>query len=278
MTPVEATAVTFAASLVAGAFGAMLGLGGGLIVVPVLTLAMGVDIRHAIGASIVSVIATSSGAAAAYLRDRWTNLRVAMFLEVGTTAGAVSGALLAGVVPPGWLFSAFGLILAASAAAMLRRGDGEDARTVPPDRVADRLGLHGTHPDGAGGETAYRVARPLPALGLMYGAGVLSGLFGIGSGIVKVPAMDLLMGMPLKASTATSNFMIGVTAATGASVYFFRGDIDPFVAAPVAAGVLGGAAVGSRLLARVPTGALRVAFVAVLAIAAARMVWQGVAG
>lgn len=277
MTPAEATLVTFLVSAVAGTLGAMLGLGGGIIIVPVLTLAMGVDIRHAIGASVISVIATSSGAAAAFLRDRWTNLKVAVFLEVGTTTGAVTGAIAAGFVPPGWLYAAFGGILAASAVAMVRRQDGSRP-PLPPDRLADRLGLHGTVPDGSGGWMAYRVARPLPALGLMYVAGVLSGLLGIGSGIVKVPAMDLLMRMPLKASTATSNFMIGVTAATGAGVYFFRGDVDPFVAAPVAAGVLAGAAIGSHLLARVSTTVLRLAFVAVLLAAAARMVWQGVAG
>jgi uncharacterized membrane protein YfcA len=275
MSALDVTLVTFATSIVAGFVGSLLGLGGGLIVVPVLTLGLGIDIRHAVGASIVSVIATSSGAAAAYVRERMTNLRVAMLLEVGTTLGAVTGAFLAGVVDPGFLFVLFGLLLVASAAAMLRRRH-DRAAPVPRDPLADRLGLHGSfRDDSIGREVAYRVGRSRPALALMYVAGILSGLLGIGSGILKVPVMDLAMGLPIKVSTATSNFMIGVTAAASAGVYFFRGDVAPLVAGPVAAGVLVGAMAGSRVLGRLDDRWLRRVFVVVLLVVAAQMVWKG---
>jgi uncharacterized membrane protein YfcA len=256
VTPLLFTLITFAISTVAGVLGSLLGLGGGIIVVPALTLLLRIDIRYAIGASIVSVIATSSGAAAAYVRERMTNLRVAMFLELGTTTGALSGAYAAGWLGGRWLYIIFGVMMGYSA--------------------FDRLRLHGSYFDPAvGREISYRVTHTKLGLVLMYGAGVVSGLLGIGSGALKVPAMDLAMRMPIKTSTATSNFMIGVTADATAGVYFARGDIDPFVAAPVAVGVLLGATLGSRLLGKLQSSRIRLLFVAVLLWISAQMLWKG---
>ncbi len=279
MTPLELTLAEFATSIVAGLLGALLGLGGGVIIVPALTLLLGIDIRYAIGASIVSVIATSSGAAAAYVRERMTNLRVAMFLELGTTTGALSGAYLAGLIGGRWLFAIFGVAMGLSALEMFRRRPTAVVAAVPPDRLADRLHLHETFYDAARGyNVAYRVTRTWLGLILMYVAGLVSGLLGIGSGVLKVPAMDLAMRLPIKVSSATSNLMIGVTAAASAGVYFARGDIDPFIAAPVAAGVLLGATVGSRLLERLPSRVIRLAFVAVLVAVSLEMLWKGLRG
>jgi uncharacterized membrane protein YfcA len=276
MSPLEFVLSLFAICLGAGFIGSLVGLGGGIIVVPALTLIYGVDIRYAIGASIVSVIATSSGAAAAYVREGMTNLRTAMLLEIGTTAGAISGAFLAGVVQGRWLYLIFGVALAGSGLAMLRQAGGR-ARPVPPDAWADWFQLHGTYFDESRqGEVPYRVAHTRLGLFLMYVAGVSSGLLGIGSGMLKVPAMDLAMRIPLKVSTATSNFMIGVTAAASAGVYFSRGDIDPFIAAPVALGVVLGAMAGSRALKSIDNRLLRMVFVAILLVVSAQMVWKGV--
>ena len=244
--------------------------------VPALTLLLGVDIRLAIGASLISVIATSSGAAAAYVRDRLANLRVAMFLEIGTVLGAITGAYVAGILHPRWLFVLFGVILGSSAVAMLRRRAPAIALPHGGTTLAHRLRMNGAYFDDAHGrEIAYVPARPLVGLGLMYVAGVVSGLLGIGSGALKVPAMDLAMELPIKVSTATSNLMIGVTAAASAGLYFARGQIDPFIAAPVAIGVLGGAFIGSKLLPRVGSRTLRVAFVVVLIVVSAQMLVRG---
>jgi uncharacterized membrane protein YfcA len=266
-----------AISLVAGFLGSLLGLGGGLIVIPALTLLLHVDIRLAIGASIVSVIATSSGAAAAYVRDRLANMRVAMFLELGTTLGGITGAYVAGVVQPRFLFILFGLILGYSAFAMLRgrrKGEEEELEVGPWARV---LQLKSSYFDPAAGEeVAYQPVRARIGLALMYIAGVVSGLLGIGSGALKVPAMDLAMELPIKVSTATSNFMIGVTAAASAGVYFSRGQIDPFIAAPVAIGVLAGAFVGSHTLGRIDSRSMRMAFIIILVLIAAQMLFKGV--
>jgi hypothetical protein len=285
MTPLEFTAIAFVVSLAAGILGSLLGLGGGIIVVPALTLLLHVHIRYAIGASIVAVIATSSGAAAAYVRERMTNLRVAMFLEMATTAGALTGAYLAGVLAGRWLYLIFGLVLGYSALAMFRRRrawiDAHPAVSVGSDGrrrgLADTLRLHDSYWDEAlREEVTYRVQRPGLGLALMYVAGTVSGLLGIGSGALKVPAMDLAMGLPMKVSTATSNFMIGVTAAASAGVYFSRGDVDPFVAAPVAAGVLVGATAGSRWLGRIQSATIRALFVAVLAWVSLEMLLRGI--
>jgi uncharacterized membrane protein YfcA len=275
MTPLWFTLIAFAASIVAGVLGSLLGIGGGIIVVPVLTLLLHINIRYAIGASIISVIATSSGAAAAYVREHMTNLRVAMLLEIGTTTGALTGAFVAGKIQSRWLFVIFGVMLGYSAIMMFRKGH-DPAAAVPPDRLADRLRLHGSFYDEAEHrQIDYRVTHTYLGLALMYVAGLISGLLGIGSGALKVPAMDLAMRMPIKTSTATSNFMIGVTAAASAGVYFARGDIDPFIAAPVAAGVLLGATAGSRLLARMQSSVIRGMFVVVLLWISVEMLWKG---
>lgn len=259
----------------------MLGLGGGMLLIPILTLGLGVDIRYAVGASIVSVIATSTGAAAAYVRERLTNLRVAMFLELGTTAGALTGAFIAGVLSGRWLFVIFGMVMGGSAIAMLRkmRRGADERGEPPPDELADSLELHGSYwDDETGRETPYRVTRPLAGLGLMYIAGTVSGLLGIGSGSLKVPAMDLAMRLPLRVSTATSNFMIGVTGAASAGVYFARGDIDPFIAGPVCAGVALGAFGGTKLLKKTKNRTLRIAFIVVLLWVSIQMLRRGIAG
>ena len=278
MTPLLFTVLVFAISVSAGLLGSLLGLGGGIIVVPALTLLLHIDIRFAIGASIVSVIATSSGAAAAYVRDGMTNLRVAMYLEMGTTAGALSGAYLAGVIPVRSLYVIFGVVMGYSALAMFRKRHAELAlAVVPADGLADRLALHSSYVDEAAGrEIEYRVTGSRIGMGLMYVAGVVSGLLGIGSGALKVPAMDLAMRLPIKVSTATSNFMIGVTAAASAGVYFARGQVDPFVAGPVAMGVLTGALGGSKLLGRLQSSLIRKVFVAVLLWVSLEMLLKGV--
>ncbi len=275
MTPLGFFLELFSICLVAGFFGSLVGLGGGIIVVPALTLIFGIDIRYAVGASVVSVIATSSGAAAAYVREHMTNLRAAMLLETGTTTGAITGAFLAGVLHGRWLFLIFGLVMAYSAVAMLMRIR-EREEPAPPDPLADRLRLHGSYFDEAAKTVvSYRVAHTPLGIFLMYLAGAISGLLGIGSGVLKVPAMDLAMRIPLKVSTATSNFMIGVTAAASAGVYFARGDVDAFVAAPVATGVVVGATAGSRLLGRADSRLLRIVFVCILIYVSGQMIWKG---
>ena len=275
MTPLALIASVFAIALFAGFAGSLLGLGGGIIIVPALTLIFGVDIRLAIGASIISVIATSSGAAAAYVKENLANLRVAMFLEIGTTLGAISGAYLAGVVHTRFLFILFGLLLAFSAAAMLKKRRELHAGAYA-SALADRLRLHSRYFDEATGQAVdYRVTNPAAGLGLMYLAGAASGMLGIGSGALKVPAMDLAMRLPMKVSTATSNFMIGVTAAASAGLYFVRGQIDPVLAAPVAAGVLIGATFGSRFLGRARSRVIRAVFVVVLVIVSIEMLVKG---
>ncbi len=276
MTPLSFMISTFVAAVVAGVLGSLLGLGGGIIITPFLTLLLGIDIRYAIGASVLSVIATSSGAAAAYVKEHLTNLRVAMLLEIGTTAGALTGAYLAGFVPTKWLFIIFGVILGYSAIRMLQKRHAGKG-VVPASKLADKLKLHDHYYDEAEGrEISYRVARPRLGLCLMYIAGIVSGLLGIGSGALKVPAMDLAMRLPIKVSTATSNFMMGVTAAASAGVYFARGDIDPFIAGPVAAGVMIGATLGSRMLGKLKNGHIRKAFVVVLLVVAIQMLIKGV--
>ena len=281
MTPLEFDLLVFVISLIAGGLGSLIGLGGGIIVIPALTLLFKIDIRYAIGASIVSVIATSSGAAAAYVRERMTNLRVAMVLELATVSGALTGAYLAGLLNGRWLYITFGVVLGFSALVMFRKrrdASGADNMTKPAP-WADYLRLHSSYYDDAEGrEIAYRVRNTRIGLGLMYIAGTVSGLLGIGSGALKVPAMDLAMHLPIKVSTATSNFMIGVTAAASASVYFMRGDINPMIAAPVATGVLLGATLGSRWLGHLHSSTIRVVFVVVLLWVSVQMLLKGIGG
>lgn len=268
-----------AISVLAGAVGSVVGLGGGVVIVPVLTILYHLDIRLAIGASIVSVIATSSGAAAVYVRDRMTNIRTGMFLEIATTVGAITGAFLTTVTPVRVLFLVFAGVLAASAVGTFRKRNDADVLLDSHDRIALALGLDGSYFDDAEGrEVRYKVTGTRLGLSMMYAAGLVSALLGIGSGALKVPAMDLAMHLPMKVSSATSNFMIGVTAAASAGVYFARGQIDPVIAAPVAIGVLAGSMVGSRVLARVHPSTVRWLFLALLVVICAEMVQRGVLG
>jgi uncharacterized membrane protein YfcA/uncharacterized membrane protein len=266
----------FVGSLAAGVLGSLVGLGGGVLIVPLLTLAFGFPISFAIGASIISVIATSSGAAAAYVRDHMTNMRVGMFLELATTIGAISGALLAGLLSASLLSVVFGIVLLISVAPVLFKIGEELPQGVKNDRWANWLELAGSYPDHRlGHEVSYQVTRTPYGLLMMYIAGVISGLLGIGSGTFKVLALDSLMRLPLKVSTTTSNFMIGVTAAASAGIYFSRGDIPPLLAAPVALGILIGALVGTRLLPHLSNKVLRFIFLPVIAVSALEMILHG---
>lgn len=270
-------AMIFVGSIAAGLLGSLVGLGGGVLIVPLLTLVFGFPIYFAIGASIISVIATSSGAAAAYVKDRITNLRVGMFLEMATTTGAICGAFLAGLLAPAILSIVFGIILLISAAPLVFKIGEELPQGVKNDRLANWLRLSSSYPDQhLHREVPYQVTRTPLGLVMMYVAGLVSGLLGIGSGTFKVLALDEAMRLPLKVSTTTSNFMIGVTAAASAGIYFSRGDIPPLIAAPVALGILLGALVGARLLAHLSNRLLRIIFLVVIVVAAIEMVLHGV--
>jgi uncharacterized membrane protein YfcA/uncharacterized membrane protein len=274
--PLATFAIIFAACVGAGLLGSLVGLGGGIFVVPLLTVAFGLDIHQAIGASIVSVIATSSGAAAAYVRDHLTNLRVGMFLEIATTAGAICGAFLAVIAPIAALYIIFGLVLIISAIPLVVRIGEELPQDVQPDRWARLLHLGSSYPDQRLGRTVTYEATRVPAgFSLMYVAGLISGLLGIGSGTFKVLAMDTAMRLPLKVSTTTSNFMIGVTAAASAGIYFERGTIDPLIAAPVALGVLLGATLGAKVLTRLSNVTIRKIFLPLLLLVAIEMLIRG---
>ncbi|MFL6350540.1 MAG: sulfite exporter TauE/SafE family protein [Bryobacteraceae bacterium] len=276
MTVAEFTPIVFATALVAGFLGSLTGLGGGVIVTPVLTLFLGMDLRYAIGASLVSVIATSSGAAAAYVRDGYSNIRIGMFLEIATTSGALFGAFLGTHIPARYLSILFGIILL-QAAWQTSRTRKDSAKPVPPDPLGRRLRLNGAYRTDEGPQR-YEVHRVKTGFGLMVGAGMISGLLGIGSGSLKVIAMDQAMQIPFKVSTATSNFMIGVTAAASATVYLGRGYIDPAIAMPVMLGVLGGSMIGARYLARLSVPLLRKVFATVVGLMAIEMIVNGVTG
>ena len=266
MNVVAFTAVVFAGSLVAGFLGSLTGLGGGVVIVPLLTVALGVDVRYATGASLVSVIATSSGAAAAYLKEGFTNMRVGIFLEVATTAGAIVGASVATRLPGATIEVVFGTVLLVSVYLTLTIREQAAGEVSADGGFARRLRLDGTYP-GPGGEVAYVPRRVPLGFGIMGCAGVLSGLLGIGSGAVKVLALDQAMRLPFKVSTTTSNFMIGVTAAASAGVYLRRGFISPSLAMPVMLGVLGGSLIGARLLIGARVRLLRLVFaLAILAL------------
>lgn len=263
-------------SISAGVLGSILGLGGGMIVTPALTLLFGIDIPHAIGASLISVIATSSGAAIAYIHDGITNIRVGMFLEIATTIGAITGAMIGGIISPNFLYIIFGLLILYSALAMLKKTKEELPAEVSLDKVASKLKLQGEYYDkNLKKQVAYNVTNVYNGFGVMYGAGVISGLLGIGSGSFKVMAMDVFMKLPLKVSSATSNFMMGVTAAASAGIYLFRGDINPLISAPVALGVLLGATVGARIMQHLKSKTIRKLFIPVLLYVAIQMMAQG---
>jgi hypothetical protein len=276
MTAWEFTAVVWILSALAGFLGALTGLGGGVIVVPALTLALGVDMKYAIGASLVSVIATSSGAAAAYVREGFSNIRIGMFLEIATTLGAIFGAFLAGRVSTHALAIVFGLVLIQAAYQSFKTPSGDEL-LVESDALGRRLRFGGDYPVDAGRQQ-YGVRNIPTGFGLMFGAGALSGLLGIGSGAVKVIAMDRAMKIPFKVSTTTSNFMIGVTAAASAGLYLSRGFIDPRVAMPVMLGVLGGALLGAKVLVHAHVRTLRIVFALVILALAVEMIVNGIVG
>lgn len=276
MHTLEFTGLVLLGSLAAGFLGALTGLGGGVIIVPLLSLVFGVNMRYAIGAALVSVIATSSGAAAAYVREGYSNIRVGMFLEIATTIGAICGAFLALHLKTPDIAIIFGVVLIYSAYVSLHEHPHSMA-DPGPDRIATWLRMDSSYPTADGLET-YHV-RGVPAgFGLMYVAGVLSGLLGIGSGAVKVLAMDRAMKLPFKVSTTTSNFMIGVTAAASAGIYLSRGYIDPEIAMPVTLGVLTGSLIGARVLAGAKVHVLRLVFSAVIGALAIEMIYNGIKG
>jgi uncharacterized protein len=276
MTIWEFSLLAFVCSLIAGLAGALTGLGGGVVLVPLLTLLFKVDVRYAIGASLVSVIATSSGAAAAFVKEGFSNIRIGMFLEIATTLGAISGATLAAHVSTHVLAIVFGLVLLFSAY-FSRKPRPAAERNVPPDPLATRLRLNGSFPD-EGGLRSYNVQHVPAGWGLMFTAGALSGLLGIGSGAMKVLAMDQAMRIPFKVSTTTSNFMIGVTAAASAGVYLSRGYVDPGLAMPVMLGVLAGSLIGARILIEAQTKYLRLGFSLVIVLLAIEMLYNGISG
>lgn len=270
------TIIVLAGAFLAGLVGSLTGLGGGVIIIPLLTLALGVDIHYAIGASIVSVIATSSGSAAAYVKEGITNIRIGMFLEVATTISAVIGAVVTVYLNPGFIAVVFGIILLFSAAMMvIKKVDRSDNDTS--GKLAVFFKLNGTYPTENGPKN-YAVHRVAGGFVMMFFAGIISGLLGIGSGALKVIAMDNIMRIPFKVSTTTSNFMMGVTAAASAIVYLHRGQIDPGIAMPVTIGVLTGATIGSKILVRTNTDKLKVVFAVVVTFLALQMIYNGLSG
>lgn len=274
------TLLGFIAFVVAGLLGSLLGLGGGIIVIPTLTLLLGVDMHRAVGAGIVAVIATSIAAASTYTRESLANIRIATFLEVATTSGAVAGALLAAHIPGRALSFVFGCLMVYSIYSVARGGRNDaDRPPVEPHPLATRLGLHGTYHDHQRGErVAYNVTGVGQGFGVMWLAGLMSGLLGIGSGALKVAGLDLAMRLPLKVSTATSNLMIGVTAASSAWYYYAHGLLEPELDGPVALGVLIGARLGTVVMARLPALWLRRLLLPVLAYVAVTMLYRGVVG
>ena len=265
----------------AGFLGSLVGLGGGIIITPVLTILFGFDIKYAIGASIVAVIATSSGSAIAFVKDHVSNMRVGMLLEVFTTAGGVVGALMAGVFSSKLLYIFFSLILLNSFYGMLKKTGlitkvKKEEENVENDKYADKYKLNSTYYDKATGETVkYNVTNVPQGSLVMFGAGFASGLLGIGSGAFKVVALDTYMKLPIKVSTATSNFMMGVTATASALIYFFNGTINPVVAAPIAIGTLIGSRTGAKVMQRLDAKYIRYIFLPILLFTIINMLLKG---
>ena len=276
MTILEFSLLIWIGSFSAGLLGALTGLGGGVVIVPLLTSVFGVDIRYAVGASLVSVIATSLGAASTYIKKGYTNLRLGMFLEVATTIGAIAGAMIATFVSVKALTLVLAIVLIYSAY-LSQRPRIEHIEDEVPDAIANYLKLNGTYPT-PDGVMSYQVHSVPMGFSVMLIAGVLSGLLGIGSGGFKVLAMDRAMRLPFKVSTTTSNFMIGVTAAASAGVYLARGYIDPGLSMPVMLGVLPGAFLGARILTGAKTQILRIIFSVVLVVMALKMVYNSLIG
>jgi uncharacterized membrane protein YfcA len=266
------TAILFAGALSAGFVGSLTGLGGGVIIVPLLTIGLGVDIHYAIGTALISVIATSTGSAAAYVREGITNIRLGMLLEIATTIGALAGALLASFVNPNFIAILFGVVLIYSALNTLRRKT--EHHLEKSDRLAAALKLDSSYPT-ADGPVNYGMKNVGGGFAMMWIAGVLSALLGIGSGALKVLAMDTIMKVPFKVSTTTSNFMMGVTAAASAVIYLQRGYIVPNIAMPVLIGVLLGAIAGSKILVRSNPKKLRLFFAVIIMFMAVNMMVNG---
>ncbi len=270
----------FLVSIFAGLLGALFGLGGGILIIPFLTLVEGIPVQFAIGASLVSVVATSSASAATYVQDHLTNLRLGMFLEVGTVAGAITGAYVSVFFQGSnsWvLFILFGALLVYAAAVMLAGRKQDTPARVAPDRLARGLNLGAEYPDGATGQRVqYQVTRTPQTAGISYLAGIVSALLGVGGGIIQVPTMNLVSRVPVKAASATSNFMIGVTAAASASVYFLRGQVYFLLAAPLVIGVVLGASVGTRLLRITPPLRVKLLFAILLLMISVDMFVQGI--
>lgn len=276
MSVIVLTLIILIGSYFAGLLGSLTGLGGGVVIIPLLTLLLKVDIHYAIGASLVSVIATSSGSAAAYVKEGITNIRLGMFLEIATTAGAMVGALIAVYIPTHFIAILFGVILILSAIMSLKKK--VESVNQEPSVLAKKLKLNSTYPT-ANGSVAYKVKNVGGGFFMMMFAGTISGLLGIGSGALKVLAMDTIMRIPFKVSTTTSNFMIGVTAAASAVVYLQRGYIDPGLSMPVAIGVLLGALSGSKILVHTSSsGWLRWVFAVVVTFLASQMIYNGFTG
>jgi len=261
-------------SVLAGCLGALVGLGGGILVTPMLVLLCGVDMHLAMGASLLAVIATSSGAAAGRTRDSLSNYRVGMFLELAATIGAVCGALLAALVNPAWLQLFFGCLLILTATLTWRQKEDAVTHHLPVNPIARRLRLDASY-DTRSGPVRYHIQRPMGGFGVMLGAGVVSGLLGIGSGVLKVVAMDSLMKMPFRVSTTTSNFMIGLTALASVGVYLAQGFVDPLIAAPVLVGIVPGAMLGAKLVTVLKVRELRTIFLIALVVIAVQMLIKG---
>ena len=275
MTVLTFTIILICAALLAGLLGSLTGLGGGVVVIPVLTLCFNIDFHYAIGAALVASIATSSGSASAYVKEGITNIRLGMFLEIATTIGAVGGAIIALWMPTNIIAVIFGLVLILTSAMQMRRK--VDHTNVVGSDMARKLKLYGTYPT-KDGEKKYELTKVGGGFSVMLGAGVLSGLLGIGSGALKVLAMDAAMKVPFKVSTTTSNFMIGVTAVASAVVYIQRGYIAPGIAFPIMVGVLGGSLFGAKLLKRLDVTILRKIFVFAILLVAINMIYNGIMG
>ena len=276
MTILAFTLILLLAAYCAGLLGSLTGLGGGVVVIPVLTLGFGVDFHYAIGAALVASIATSSGSGSAYVKEGITNVRLGMFLEIATTIGAVCGAAVAIYLNNNVIAIIYGLVLLLTAAMQQRRKS--DHEGVIGSETARRLKLYGSWPQKDGTVKHYQLRHVGGGFGVMYVAGVLSGILGIGSGVLKVLAMDAMMKVPFKVSTTTSNFMMGVTACASAVIYVQRGIIEPGIACPVMIGVLFGALTGARLLKRMDVRVLRQIFCVAIVLVAVNMIWQGWAG
>ncbi|HEY5464231.1 MAG TPA: sulfite exporter TauE/SafE family protein [Hanamia sp.] len=276
MTEIIFSLIILAGSFLAGLLGSLTGLGGGVVIIPMLTLLFGVDIHYAIGASLVSVIATSSGAAAAYVKEGISNIRIGMFLEIATTSGAVAGAMIAIYAPTHIIAVIFGFVLIFSAAISLKKKN-EIVIQTDGGKIAKALKMNSSYPT-AEGIVNYNVQHVPAGFFMMIVAGIISGLLGIGSGALKVIAMDHFMKLPFKVSTTTSNFMIGVTAAASAGIYLERGYINPGLAMPVVLGVIAGAFTGSKILVKADAKGLRILFAFVITFLAIQMIYNGLAG